>query len=240
MKNQNRIIISLFLLISIIWLSPDCEAAQCLIACEADESGQINIVDTVSSSDSQVTVLVEINIAAEKVDAMGFDVEFNSECLSYSGYAAGALTGEFTRFACNGLSAGVVRCGGLDTGAGIAQFTSGSIAELTFTVTAAGLNVPDEAVKLDLNNFVDDISGWTSSSGYICGGNCECDINASTDVTPLDALCAFQKYLGICPTNCGPCGDVCCDVTSNLDCSPADALEVFKEYLGIESVCSSE
>ena len=66
---------------------------------------------------------------------------------------------------------------------------------------------------------------------------CSCDLDGSGEVTPMDALCAFQKYLGICPTACGPCEGVCCDVTMDGDCTPADALEIFKEYLGLPSVC---
>ena len=68
---------------------------------------------------------------------------------------------------------------------------------------------------------------------------CDGDVNGDGEITPQDALCAFQTYLGICPTSCDiPCEDICCDVTQDADCTPADALEIFKEYLGLPSVCS--
>lgn len=63
---------------------------------------------------------------------------------------------------------------------------------------------------------------------------CKCDLNGDGTITPQDALCAFQKYLGICPTTCGPCEEVCCDVNQDGSCTPADALCTFQEYLGIK------
>jgi len=69
---------------------------------------------------------------------------------------------------------------------------------------------------------------------------CTCDVSGDEEITPQDALCAFQKYLMVCPTSCGiACEEVCCDVTDEGECTPADALEIFKEYLGQPSVCSS-
>jgi N-acetylneuraminic acid mutarotase len=76
---------------------------------------------------------------------------------------------------------------------------------------------------------------------YSFSPQCGCDINEDREVTPIDALCAFQKYLVICPTACGSCEDICCDVNMDEDCTPADALEIFKEYLGIRpNACSAE
>jgi len=65
---------------------------------------------------------------------------------------------------------------------------------------------------------------------YSCTG----DVNGDGEITPQDALCAFETYLGICPTSCGiACEDVCCDVTQDADCTPADALCIFQKYLGL-------
>ncbi len=210
-----------------------------LVECTTDESGQLNIVDTKSASDSEVTVDVEINIASKKMDALGFDIEYDADCLEYTGYAAGELTSEFTQLGCNEISTGVVRCGALDTGDGIAQFASGSIFKMTFTVISSEFDALNKAIKIDFTSLVDNVEGWLTSPGYICGGgNCSCDVNENGEVTPLDALCAFQKYLEINPTSCGNTEDVCCDIDKNGDCTPADALEAFKEYLALESICS--
>ncbi len=60
-----------------------------------------------------------------------------------------------------------------------------------------------------------------------------CDVNRNDTITPQDALCVFQKYLGICPTDCGPCESICGDVDQNGIATPGDALCIFNEYLGI-------
>jgi hypothetical protein len=70
-----------------------------------------------------------------------------------------------------------------------------------------------------------------------CGILCVCDINGDGNCTPQDALCSFQKYLGICPTFCGPCEDLCCDVNKDGACTPADALCRFQQYLEIHPNC---
>jgi hypothetical protein len=87
----------------------------------------------------------------------------------------------------------------------------------------------------DLQELKDDLAGWPASLGcFQCG--CDGDISGDSEITPQDALCAFETYLQLCPTTCGiPCEDVCCDVTQDVDCTPADALCIFQEYLGLPS-----
>ena len=70
------------------------------------------------------------------------------------------------------------------------------------------------------------------NTGYWCDG----DVDYNGEITPRDALCAFEKYLGICPTSCGiDCMNVCCDVNEIDACTPADALCIFRRYLGMMS-----
>ena len=71
--------------------------------------------------------------------------------------------------------------------------------------------------------------------GDACEGlYCLCDVSSDGSITPKDALCAFEKYLRICPTTeCGPCEEGCCDVNRIDSCTPADALCIFEEYLRI-------
>ena len=116
-----------------------------------------------------------------------------------------------------------------------------------------------------VNAAVGEIGGTCANDeecepGYICSKNnedsdgdgigdacedgvvCKCDVNGDDQCTPQDALCSFQVYLGICPTACGPCEDICCDVSgSDLNpdgsCTPADALCRFQEYLDIHPNC---
>lgn len=64
--------------------------------------------------------------------------------------------------------------------------------------------------------------------------NGDSDVNKDGEITPMDALCAFESYLGICPTACGiPCEAVNSDVNGDGVCTPEDALEIFKGYLEI-------
>ncbi|MCP4106294.1 MAG: hypothetical protein GY749_12265 [Desulfobacteraceae bacterium] len=64
-----------------------------------------------------------------------------------------------------------------------------------------------------------------------------CPCNGDTDgtggiPTPGDALNAFHKYMGICPTTDGSdCENICCDVNRDGECTPADTLCIFYKYL---------
>jgi hypothetical protein len=68
--------------------------------------------------------------------------------------------------------------------------------------------------------------------------SCSGDVNANGIITAEDARCAFQKYMGQCPT-CGTecllesCGApfVCCDVNGDGVCTAADALCIFQKYM---------
>ena len=111
------------------------------------------------------------------------------------------------------------------------------------TVTVDWNQVPgswdDERILIYSND--DDLSPYPDAVYVTAEKMHSCDVNGDGDVTPQDALCAFQKYLGICPTNCGDCDDIYCDVNGDGQCTPADALEIFKEYLGIvPNACSPE
>jgi len=209
----------------------DC-AEECIASCSEDESGTLNIVETSGVSGNQVTVTVEINSAPNVIDAMGFEVVYNPNCLEYVGYTRGDCVVNWSFVDVTNPAPGVLRFGGFTTVDPVLAGESCDVVKLTFLITTPELDDPQEAVKLDLQALVDDISGWSTSPGYICGG-CSCDVSGNGTITPQDALCAFQKYLGICPTACGPCDAICCDVKRDGNCTPADALCIFQEYLGI-------
>lgn len=209
----------------------------CIVPYTPDESGNLNIVETSVVGTGDVTVEVEINAALNAVDALGFEVVFNPDCMTFVGGSSADLTADFNFFDCYETASGVITCGGFDAGTGIAQGASGTVARLTFTITAPDFYDPNSALKTDLQNLVDDIETWSTSPGYI-RPRCPCDVNGDGRITPEDALCVFQKYLQICPTACGPCAEICGDINQDGETTPADALEVFKAYLGMESLCS--
>jgi hypothetical protein len=204
--------------------------------CTEDNSGQLDIVGKAGGPGTTVTVPVRIQDAPNEVDSLGFDVTYNTDILNYVGYSDGECVTGFDFFEVNEVSPGLVRVGGFEAGGDtIAQGESCVVVNLEFTVISCdqGRIYP----LGELRALVDDLAGWTASGAcFQCG--CSCDVNGDGEVTPVDALCAFQKYLGICPTSCGLCEEICCDVTVDDDCTPADALEIFKEYLGLPSICS--
>jgi hypothetical protein len=207
----------------------------CIVSCREDESGSLNIVETTGRSGSQVTATVEINSAPNLVDALGFDVTYDPDCLEYTGdWQPGSCIAfwSFSFIEVTNPAPGVVRFGGFTVLDPVQRGISCDVVKLPFTVVTPELDSPGEAIRLDLQELVDDVAGWSASPGFICGG-CSCDINENGIVTPQDALCAFQKYLEICPTSCGPCDAICGNINGDDQCTPADALCIFQEYLGI-------
>jgi hypothetical protein len=207
--------------------------------CVEDDTGSLDIAGSSGGPGGTTAVRARIQGAPNSVGALGFDVVFDPTLMTYMGFERGALVQDFDFFECT-IPTGednIVRCGGFKATGGIASGASGDVVILDFDVMQC---VQGDMYPLDLQELKDDISTWSSSHGcFQCG--CSCDINGDGEITPQDALCAFQKYLGICPTACGPCDDICCDVTMDGDCTPADALEIFREYLGIRpNACSPE
>jgi len=205
--------------------------------CDEDDSGALDIVGKAGAPGGSVTIPVRIQNAPNSVETLGFEVR-PPGFLTFTGFTKGPLVEGFQFFDCNvpDDKPDVVRCGGFTTEGGISAGETGDVVLLDFDVSDC---TPGRFYALDLQEPKDDISNWPISGGcYQCG--CDCDITGDEDVTPQDALCAFQKYLGIEPTDCGPAEEICCDVTVDDDCTPADALEIFREYLGITpNACSS-
>jgi hypothetical protein len=206
--------------------------------CTEDDSGTLDIKGTAGGPGATMTITVRMQGAASAVDALGFEVAFDPALLTYTGFTRGSLVADFAFFdaVVPGDDPNVVRVGGFTTGSAIPAGASGDVIYLEFTVNQCDQG---SSYSLELQDLKDDLTlpGWTSSGGcWQCG--CSCDVSGDGQITPQDALCAFQTYLGICPTGCGPCEDICCDVTLDGQCTPADALEIFKEYLGLPSVCS--
>ena len=206
------------------------------VECVEDDTGALDIAGAAGAPGFTVTIPVRIQDAPNNVESLGFEVVFPDSILAYTGFTRGPLVENFDFFDVNIPEPGILRIGGFETGEHIITAgAGGDVVLLTFDVLTCE---PGSGYQLDLQELKDDLASWSISHGcFQCG--CSCDINDDGEVTPQDSLCAFQKYLGICPTACGPCEDICCDVNQDDDCTPADALEIFREYLGLPSVCSS-
>lgn len=203
-----------------------------------DDSGALDIEAGSGSSGDEVTVAVRILGAPNQVASLGFDVIYDPNVLTYVESARGELVQDFDFYDTNPIEPGRVRSGGFEAGEDkIPAGASGSVVELTFQVNP-DLD-PDECISsfLELVELKDDIGGWpVSGACFLVNCACTGDVNGDGEITPMDALCAFEAYLLICPTSCGiPCEDVCGDVTRDGEITPADALCIFQEYLQLPS-----
>ncbi|MCP4106146.1 MAG: hypothetical protein GY749_11500 [Desulfobacteraceae bacterium] len=199
-----------------------------------DDSGSIDIAGTVHGGN--ISVPVRIQNAPNAFNSLGFEVAYDSAALTYTGFEKkDALAENFDQFSVSEISAGVIRCGGFKSSGEISAGTSADLVYLKFTVTSRCNYLFFECnhSKLELIRLKDDIKSWSASSGCIRRVSaCRVDINKDGEVTPQDALCAFEKYMGVCPTSCEiDCADVSCDVNSDSECTPADALIIFDSYL---------
>jgi hypothetical protein len=210
-------------------LPPECFGA----ACVEDDSGALDIAAVSGAPGSTTIVIVRIQDAPNPVDALGFEVSFEPAFVTYTGYSRGPLVEDFDFF--DAIvppdEPDVVRVGGFEAIDGIPAGASGALVYLHFIADQCA---PGLSSGLGLQDLKDDLGSWSSTGGcFQCG--CYGDVSGNGEITPQDALCAFQTYLGVCPTDCNPCDEICCDVTLDGDCTPADALCIFQKYLGIPS-----
>jgi hypothetical protein len=181
-----------------------------------------------------VRIDVLINDAARPIDAGGLDLSYDSSLLTYIGCAPGDLTAGWQTFACSDLGTHV-RVGGFNT-TPIPEGSSGSFARLTFVSNCCN---PDSTIASDMcpENRTDDLLAMYAVCGtYYCTGFvADGDVNDDGNVTPGDALCAFEGYLSFPDPPASGCGSYGWDVRADVDCNdlvtPGDALCVFYNWL---------
>ena len=199
--------------------------------CEEDDTGNLDIVVVVSCG--TVTIPVRIQNAPNEVDRFGFEVTYDPSILNYTGLTRGPLGENFDFFDVFNPALGVISVGGFEAGEDkIPPGVSGDLVYLNFAIgqCEAGSKIP-----IDILDLKDDLTGWSASNGCFQCGYDE-DINGDREITPQDALCAFEAYLSIDLTSCGiPIDEVCGDVNMDGEITPADALCIFQKYLGIPS-----
>ena len=182
----------------------------------------------------EVTIPITVASAPNDVASLGFDVSFDPSVLQYTGYTRGNLVQAFDFFDVSTPESGLLRVGGFEAGADtIAEGASGTLVELRFLVIDC---VPQDTSDLPIDSLKDDLSGWPVCPGRFICGCLDCgDVNLDDDLTPGDALLAFQHYLGIAEPPLDPCQLDQADVTQDDDITPADALCIFQKYLAIPS-----
>ncbi|MGE0083968.1 MAG: cohesin domain-containing protein [Desulfococcaceae bacterium] len=198
--------------------------------CTEDDTGVIDFPTTYVTPGIPVTIPLRMQNAPGNVQAMGFDITI-PEGLTFKSFEKGSLVPAGYVLDVNLISANTLRCGaykisGTDV---IAAGASGEIVKITFDV-ADTITCPQ---KISLSALKDDISTWSSSPGCLeCG--CNGDTNNDGQITPADALNAFEKYMLVCPTSAGlECDSFCSDVNKDGMTTPGDALCIFRKYLNI-------
>jgi hypothetical protein len=201
---------------------------------DEDDSGALDIPSAAGQSGKTVTIPVRMQSAPNLVSSLGFEVLYDPAILTFTGGDyAGTLLQDWTFKDASSPSAGLVRVGGFTVGTAIPAGTDGDLVYLTFEVTCEECT----STKLALDELKDHLSGWPTSGGcFLACCRCTGDVNDDGEITPMDALCAFEVFMDICPTTCGiACEDICCDVTEDDDCTPADAQCIFLKYLELPS-----
>ena len=199
--------------------SPVAETGKCT---EAD-SGNLDIVGVSGRRGDEVRVAVRIQSAPNDVTALGCKVTYDATVLEYSGFDAGDLVKSFTLFSVNSSSPGTLRIGGMASDKGILKGASGCLVYVKFIIRGGR---EGECFPLQLQDMKDHIAHFSQTGACVCVlRNCTGDLNGDGEITPLDALIAFNCYLGA-----GPCFD-CVDVNQDGEVTPADAFCLFKRYL---------
>jgi PKD repeat protein len=195
--------------------------------CEEDNSGHLDVAAGIGAPGGLVSIPVRINNAPNDVSAFGFELVYNPEMLSFKSFKKGALAENLDFFNVQLVKDGMLRCGGVKN-KGIQNGASGSILFVQFEIIQT-----EPATKLSLQGLADDMANWSTSHGCFQGG-CNGDINADGEITPMDALNTFEKYLSICPTSSDlDCDTICGDVNNDGETTPADTLCIFQYYLGM-------
>ncbi len=207
--------------------------------CLEDSTGAIDIIGACGTCGGSVSVPNQINNAPNNISAGGYDVII-PDSMTYAGFTKGSLIPSNFTVDVNFVSPNIVRVGFFKTGGTevITAGSSGTVVNLEFDLAASC-----SAGQMTLTNLKDDIATWTTSGGCLNLNCCPAisgDINDDGEITPGDALYAFEAYLGICPTSCGvDCETVrtCGDVNGDGDITPADALCIFQKYLADPQSC---
>ena len=202
--------------------------------CVEDDSGNLDIPGSIGSIGGIVKIPVRVKNAPNNVSSFGFEIVYDTDMLEYESYDKGSLVENFDYFDAQLISDGLIRCGGAKNN-GIKSGASGSVLFLKFKIKQA-----EPATKINLQELKDDFVSWNFSGGCFQSG-CNGDINGDGEITPMDALNTFEKYLSICPTSSDiACEDVCGDVNNDGDTTPADTLCIFQHYLGLPNCMDSE
>jgi hypothetical protein len=113
-----------------------------------------------------VTFNINLDNAAEELDSLGFDVQYDFALLKYDSYQRGSLTENFRQLSALNIALGEVRIGGFDTGENvIASGAGGDIARITFEVVGQGGDC-----NIKITNLKDGLKSYAAQGGQFTYG----------------------------------------------------------------------
>jgi photosystem II stability/assembly factor-like uncharacterized protein len=211
-------------------------------SCAAPEVGVLRIDDgpvhNFVGASIQVPVLIKIpqndsNIY-NPISNFGFDIVYSAKDLYYIDYETANAAISFENngfFSVDASINGIIQIQASTTGQGYAPTKAGDyLVYLKFQV-----NMQADQYDISIRNISGDIIDWPFENGVFTAGY-NGDINGDNMVTPMDALCAFEKFMsfdGAClNTTCNiSCSEVQCDVNADGKCTPADAFCIMGKYM---------
>ncbi|MFZ5564566.1 MAG: PQQ-binding-like beta-propeller repeat protein [Thermodesulfobacteriota bacterium] len=223
--------------------------------CMEDDSGAIDIMGqaacvTGPPDETYLRVPIRIQNAkkpepvddGDEMDAIGFEVTYDPAVLEPAEtpfdvngnpelvFEPDGLLAELWFVESNVVFPGVIRIGAVSVDNPIGPETEGILGYLVFRALST------EPTQLNIYNLVghyEDVPTWPVSGGCIIPSNG--DLNFDGQITPVDALGAYQKALDVCPTCVGDCLSTLCDVDNDCQCTAADANCMLLFYVELES-----
>jgi hypothetical protein len=230
---------------------------------EEAQPGNLDIMPACQNSDNIIRVPVQINSAPNPVRAMGFDVVIDSEeALEFLGIEVvedeslidtwwndGSDDTKMYHYGANLIEENGVQK--VRVGAYAYNQADGAISQDYIPMGAIGnichllFRTPTtQCIRFTLENLKDDVSdGWVATGGCVQGDGAGSngDVDNNGELTPRDALCAFQRAVNDDDsTDCGTCTVGLCDVTGDCECTADDPLCILNAYLMmVEDECAN-
>ena len=211
--------------------------------CVEENDGYIDIMGRpacVTTDIAPLYVPVRVQSSPNEVDALGFEVVYDPNVLAFMGFEVDPADNQYpatlladwqvdgqASWDVSEVGLGLVRVGAYTMDAPIPAGTDGILGYLVFNAFSA------EVTGLEIQALVDDIAGWDATGACLSKATGDC--NDDGVITPADALCAFEKGLGLYDTSCGDSFEVSSDVDQDGDSDMYDVLCIFKTYLGLPS-----
>lgn len=215
--------------------------------CVEENDGYIDIMGRpacVTTYTAPLYVPVRVQASPNDVYALGFEVVYDPNVLEFVGFETDPIDNQYPSALLAGwqvvgqagwdateVGLGLIRVGAYTMDAPIQVNGEGILGYLVFNSFSA------EVTGLQIQALVDDIAGWAATGACLSQATGDC--NNDGVITPADALCAFEKAMGVYETSCGDSFEVPSDVDQDSDSDMYDVLCIFKYYLGLPSCLGS-